>query len=220
MNTKIARRVVVSEADQIKFNADKVKLPAYIEEQASAVVLKETTLENAIDKLSGQLKSLDKAEIKEALSKRCQELQEMLDFVASGAAAAVADLGGKQDPHAAVQSVFASMIANGGSPGTLLGKLEAAGALIEKVVVTVPKAFKLRLDNHTELSFSAGTQTVAKFIPDHWYAKANGMKVFGSDPAPKAKAEVATVVEEEQTEEAPAKPIARRKAAPKAKAKK
>lgn len=48
----------------------------------------------------------------------------------------------------------------------------------EKVIVTVPKAFKLRLDSNEVLEFRPGVQKVAKDIANHWYAKANGMKVF------------------------------------------
>lgn len=49
---------------------------------------------------------------------------------------------------------------------------------VEMVIVSVPKAFKLRIDNFKLLEFKPGIQKVEKSIADHWYALANGMKIF------------------------------------------
>ena len=46
------------------------------------------------------------------------------------------------------------------------------------VIVEVTKAFTLRLDDNTTHSFKVGVQEVKRAIADHWYAKANGMKIF------------------------------------------
>lgn len=51
----------------------------------------------------------------------------------------------------------------------------------EKVIVIVPKAFNLTLPKGVVLQIKAGTQTVDKFIAEHWYSKANGMKIFNPE---------------------------------------
>lgn len=50
--------------------------------------------------------------------------------------------------------------------------------LVEKVTVTVPKAFRLTLDNHTVVQIKEGVQDLHKFIADHWYAKAHGVAIY------------------------------------------
>lgn len=64
------------------------------------------------------------------------------------------------------------------SAGTLLGKIEEQVDHIAKVIVTVPKRFRLTLDNHTTITMEPGVQKVGRFIADHWFSKANGVKVF------------------------------------------
>lgn len=46
------------------------------------------------------------------------------------------------------------------------------------VTVTVPKAFKLRIDNATELAIPAGIQEMDPAHAEHWYAKANGVVIY------------------------------------------
>lgn len=62
--------------------------------------------------------------------------------------------------------------------GHLLGKIEEQAAHITKVIVTVPKRFRLTLDNHTTITIEPGVQKVEQFIANHWFSKANGVKIF------------------------------------------
>ncbi len=48
----------------------------------------------------------------------------------------------------------------------------------DTVTVTVPKAFKLRLDHNTELKFDAGIQEMDPKVANHWFAKANGVEIY------------------------------------------
>lgn len=48
----------------------------------------------------------------------------------------------------------------------------------ETVTVTVPKAFRLRLDPQTELQFKAGIQEMTRANAEHWYSKANGVVIY------------------------------------------
>lgn len=53
----------------------------------------------------------------------------------------------------------------------------AAGAVdaVEKVLVEVPKDF--RLTDHTGVhDFKAGIQRVERWVADHWFAKAHGIR--------------------------------------------
>jgi hypothetical protein len=47
------------------------------------------------------------------------------------------------------------------------------------VVVNVPKKFSLRLDNDVILHFVAGVQDMDRAHAEHWYSKANGVKIHG-----------------------------------------
>ena len=49
---------------------------------------------------------------------------------------------------------------------------------IQTVTVTVPKAFKLRLDDHTEYQFQAGVQQMDPTVASHWYSVANGVTIY------------------------------------------
>lgn len=54
----------------------------------------------------------------------------------------------------------------------------AQAALAEgKVVVNVPKRFILTLDNGQKQTFEVGPQTMPRALAEHWYSKANGVKV-------------------------------------------
>lgn len=215
--TPARRSVLKSDVDRTKSNEDQARLATTVEDFAGAIVLGETTLETATADIAGILTSLTPSDIETALTARADELRGMLDAVSNNAASSIADLGGKASPKDAMHVLFSSRLASGVSPGTLLGKLEAAGDLIEKVVVTVPRGFKLRLDNHTELTFAPGVQTVARFITDHWYAKAHGMKIFETAavvrppvPAPESDASEAPTDEVEADTEADVKPVKRK----------
>jgi hypothetical protein len=48
----------------------------------------------------------------------------------------------------------------------------------ETVTVTVPKAFQLRLTAHEVHMFKPGVQEMPRGIAEHWYAKANGVKIY------------------------------------------
>ena len=48
----------------------------------------------------------------------------------------------------------------------------------EGVIVTVPKAFKLRLDDHQVIEFNAGVQRMLPEHADHWFSKAQGVVKF------------------------------------------
>jgi hypothetical protein len=49
---------------------------------------------------------------------------------------------------------------------------------VEKIDVIVPKGFKITLDNNSVVHFKEGVQSVHRFLAEHWYAKANGMKEY------------------------------------------
>ena len=49
---------------------------------------------------------------------------------------------------------------------------------VQTVTVTVPKAFKLRLDDHTEYQFQAGVQQMDPTVASHWYSVANGVTIY------------------------------------------
>lgn len=76
---------------------------------------------------------------------------------------------------AAQDSEHVTKIAAGGVPTNLLQKLEQNP---DPVTVTVPKRFKLRLDNHTVIDIHPGVQNVERMVADHWFSKANGVTVF------------------------------------------
>ena len=46
------------------------------------------------------------------------------------------------------------------------------------VTVTVPKAYKLRVDDHTEILVKAGVQEMPLAHAEHWYSVANGVTVY------------------------------------------
>ena len=50
--------------------------------------------------------------------------------------------------------------------------------LVDDVIVTVPKAFQLRLDNFTLKAFKAGVQRMERSVATHWYALAHGVTIF------------------------------------------
>lgn len=52
---------------------------------------------------------------------------------------------------------------------------EAAGEDI--VMASVPKGFRLTLDTYREVVYEAGAQQMPRSHAEHWYAKANGVKV-------------------------------------------
>jgi hypothetical protein len=63
-------------------------------------------------------------------------------------------------------------------PAATAPVVEVADELVDTVTVTVPKAFKLRLDGHKELSFKAGVQEMEREHAEHWYSKANGVNIY------------------------------------------
>lgn len=46
------------------------------------------------------------------------------------------------------------------------------------VTATVPKAFKLRIDNHVIVDYKPGVQEMPLSHAEHWYSKANGVQVY------------------------------------------
>lgn len=57
--------------------------------------------------------------------------------------------------------------------------VEAAPAKKEVMVTCVAtKSFILRKDDHSELKIEAGVQELPDWVPEHWYAKVNGLKVY------------------------------------------
>jgi hypothetical protein len=46
------------------------------------------------------------------------------------------------------------------------------------VTVTVPKAFKLRIDCETELQIKPGVQQMECEHAEHWYCKAQGVQIY------------------------------------------
>lgn len=53
-----------------------------------------------------------------------------------------------------------------------------AGEVVDMVTVTVPKAFKLRIDHFREFDFKAGVQEMERSVAEHWYSKANGITIY------------------------------------------
>jgi hypothetical protein len=53
----------------------------------------------------------------------------------------------------------------------------------EKVTVIIPKAFRLKRDDGTETEFKPGVQEILEVDASHWWATANGVKVYQPDDA-------------------------------------
>ena len=51
----------------------------------------------------------------------------------------------------------------------------------EKVTVVVPKSFVLTLDDHTPVQYHAGVQEMSVDHASHWFARAQGVKVYSPD---------------------------------------
>lgn len=75
------------------------------------------------------------------------------------------------------QVADAQMEAEAAEIDTVLPK-EAKAAAHEQVLVQVPKAFTLRIDNHAVVNMPAGVYKVDRFIASHWYSIANKIKVL------------------------------------------
>ena len=56
--------------------------------------------------------------------------------------------------------------------------VKPAGEPVVMVTVTVPKAFKLRIDHHQVVEYKAGVQEMPLEHADHWYAKANKVEKY------------------------------------------
>lgn len=54
----------------------------------------------------------------------------------------------------------------------------------ERVIVHSPKAFTLTLDGHVDLHVRPGVQEMAKSVAEHWFVKAQGVKVYDPTHAP------------------------------------
>lgn len=50
----------------------------------------------------------------------------------------------------------------------------------DKVTALVPKAFKIRKADHSEVSVQAGTQELPRWIVSHWWGVANGVEEYQS----------------------------------------
>lgn len=48
----------------------------------------------------------------------------------------------------------------------------------DTVIVEVPKAFQFMVDHDTRVEVKPGVQRMKKAHADHWWVKANGVKVF------------------------------------------
>ena len=56
--------------------------------------------------------------------------------------------------------------------------VEVADELIDMVTVTVPRPFKLRVDNFREVTVPAGVQEMERELAEHWYSVANGVRIY------------------------------------------
>lgn len=65
-----------------------------------------------------------------------------------------------------------------GTLARLDAEAEAVVSKVEQVIVTVPKAFMLRVDNDVVHAVRAGVQKMDKVLAEHWYSKANGVELF------------------------------------------
>lgn len=79
-------------------------------------------------------------------------------------------------------------------------KLEADERLIKS---TVPKPYKITLDDHSPVMIYAGVHDLPEHIFEHWFSKANGVKAFDpSDLPPEAaKIDVEALREQVRAEE-------------------
>ena len=57
---------------------------------------------------------------------------------------------------------------------------EVESELVTTVLVTVPRAFNLRLNASTLLEVKAGVQEMEQEYAEHWYSKANGVVIYKS----------------------------------------
>lgn len=71
-----------------------------------------------------------------------------------------------------------------------IAELMSAKLATNKVIVDVPKPFKLTQNNGVAISFAAGVQEVEEWVANHWWAKIQGMKIFkkeGVETTPDAR---------------------------------
>jgi hypothetical protein len=87
-------------------------------------------------------------------------------------------------------------------PAAAAAEKEEAAKPEVLVTCVVPRAFILRDDKHREIKIEAGVQELPDWVPEHWYSKANGVKVYdprknGPKPEP---AKSGAVLKAEQLE--------------------
>lgn len=57
----------------------------------------------------------------------------------------------------------------------------AKAAASGMVTAVVPKRFELTRDHHVPVIYKAGTQKMPRSDAEHWFAKAQGVTIFGED---------------------------------------
>lgn len=62
--------------------------------------------------------------------------------------------------------------------GTVESHPETDVAMQELVTVTVPKMFKLRKVDHSEITVAAGVQEMPRWMAEHWWSAANGVEIY------------------------------------------
>lgn len=77
------------------------------------------------------------------------------------------------DPVTASHAAGAAVI--GGAPES---HPETSGEQSDMVTVTVPKTYKLRKVDHTEVTVTAGVQEMPSWMAEHWWSKANGVEIY------------------------------------------
>ncbi len=48
----------------------------------------------------------------------------------------------------------------------------------DKVTAMVPKSFKLRKVDHSEIQIMSGVQELPMWVVEHWWSKANGVTIY------------------------------------------
>ena len=82
------------------------------------------------------------------------------------------------DPTTASAPVSGSTETN--AQESVLDKIEddVEGAVKDMITVIVPKAYQLRASHHQVLDIKSGIQEMERWVAEHWWSKAQGVKKY------------------------------------------
>lgn len=66
----------------------------------------------------------------------------------------------------------------GPKPKSIVQEVDQKIEDADMVIVEVPKKFKILISHLEEYTIEQGVQKMKKYIASHWWAKANGVKIF------------------------------------------